>query len=520
MAQVYQKSHYDYDSMQRSERRPSRGPLHSVDRGVPYVAYPTRPDPHNDSRTYVLPTPIHDIGEDSDSGSARKRTSMACSRCRRRKIKCSGGQPCQACRSAGVEASTCLYHRVGTSQTFDLDTSVGGPAPLAPISPYSPVTPNGTGYPAYPTDDRSASVSLYGRSGYSQASLPAYSYDIDTPTYAVSDDSRSWTTGSRPSTGVSYFQQESPASYDYSTPISRISSDSSEPLSPLNMSTLQHSLPLPLERRLPAPNFVGTPITFDNDIRGPISARLSSLSISGPYSRSNSASWTSDGIERRQPSIHDLAEASMMLPPVTRGLHATAATLPALSHDNAPMSTAMFVSSGSAGLLQASTSTAQPAYYSATTSALPSLTTEMLPLTNYTRYTAINSSNSSLPVINTNDRTDTPSYYGWTPTNASSTEVLPVINTVEVTPQSNAGADRKKSSAQLSTGYPPLHHPRPTIIPSTPHATTLEKHDRVQQKDGKGQRPPSASSQHKSSSGSSSASSSKRSSHKPNKGSL
>lgn len=79
MAQVYQKSHYDYDDMQRSERRPSRGPLHSVDRGVPYVAYSTRPDPRNDSRTYVLPTPIHDIGEDSDSGSARKRTSMAVS---------------------------------------------------------------------------------------------------------------------------------------------------------------------------------------------------------------------------------------------------------------------------------------------------------------------------------------------------------------------------------------------------------------------------------------------------------
>jgi hypothetical protein len=144
----------------------------------------------------------------------------------------------------------------------------------------------------------------------------------------------------------------------------------------------------------------------------------------------------------------------------------------------------------------------------------------MLPPTNYTRYTAINGSNSSLPVINTNDRTDTPSYYGWTPTNASSTEVLPVINTVEVTPQSHAGADRKNSSAQLSTGYPPLHHPRPKIIPSTPHATTLEKHDRVQQRDGKGQRPSSASSQHKSSSGSSSASSSKKNSHKPNKGSL
>jgi hypothetical protein len=43
------------------------------------VAYSTRPDPRNDSRTYVLPTPIHDLGEDSDQGSARKRTSMAVS---------------------------------------------------------------------------------------------------------------------------------------------------------------------------------------------------------------------------------------------------------------------------------------------------------------------------------------------------------------------------------------------------------------------------------------------------------
>ena len=79
MAQIYQKAHHDYDGMQRSERRPSRGPLHAGDRGVPYLAYPTRPDPRNDSRTYVLPTPIHDLGEDSDQGSARKRTSMAVS---------------------------------------------------------------------------------------------------------------------------------------------------------------------------------------------------------------------------------------------------------------------------------------------------------------------------------------------------------------------------------------------------------------------------------------------------------
>jgi hypothetical protein len=392
---------------------------------------------------------------------------------------------------------------------------------MTPISSYSPVSPNGNGYPTYPTDDRSTSLPAYGRSVYPQTTLPAYSYDIDTPAYAVSDDSRSWTTGGRSSTAVSYFQQESPVSYEYSTPISRISSDSNEPLSPLNMSDLQHSLPLPLERRLPAPNFVGTPITSDNDTRSPTSARLASLSISGPYSRSNSASWGVDGIERRQPSIHDLAEASMMLPPVTRGLNGTTATLPALNHDSIPMTTAMFVSSGGDGLaMQASTGAEQPTYYTATTSTLPSLTTGMLPPTNYARYTAINSSNSSLPVINTGDRTDQTSYYGWTPTNTSSAEVLPVINTVEVTPQSNAGAERRYSATELSTGYPPLHHPRPKIVPSTPHATTLEKHDRVQQKDAKSQRPSSASSQHKSSSGSSSASSSKKSGHRPSKGSL
>jgi hypothetical protein len=212
----------------------------------------------------------------------------------------------------------------------------------------------------------------------------------------------------------------------------------------------------------------------------------------------------------------------MMLPPVTRGLNGTAATLPALNHDTIPMTTAMFVSSGSDGLaaIQASTGAAQPTYYTATTSALPSLTTGMLPPTNYARYTAINNSNSSLPVINTGDRTDPTSYYGWTSTNASSTEALPVINTVEVTPQSSGGSERRHSSIQLSTGHPPLHHPRPKIVPSTPHATTLKKHDRVQQKDGKSQRPSSASSQHKSSSGSSSANSNKKSGHRPSKGSL
>ncbi|KAI5198852.1 hypothetical protein E4T38_07291 [Aureobasidium subglaciale] len=488
MAQTYQKGHYDYDGMQQSERRPSRGPIHAGVRGVPYVPYTTRPDPRNESRTYVLATPIYDIDQDSDQGSARKRTSMA----------------------------------VGTSQTFDLDTSVGGPSPMAPISPYSPVSSNGGGYPAYPTDNRSSSVPAHGRSGYSQTSLPAYTYDIDTPTYALSDESRAWTSGNRTGTAVSYYQQEGSSSYEYPTPVSKISSDSNEPLSPLNMSTLQSSLPLPLERRLPAPNFVGTSITPDNDIRSPISARLSSLSISGPYSRSNSGSWAVDGVERRQPSIHDLAEASMMLPPVTRGLVGTSANLPALGQDATPMSTAMFVSTPNDNLaaIQTSTGAAQPTYYTATSSSLPSLNTGMLLPTNYARYTAINNSDPSLPNMNTNDRTDPTSYYGWGSTTASGTEVLPILNTVEATTQSTAGADRKYTSAQVSARYPPLQHPEPKIVPSTPHATTLERHGRTQQKDDKQHRPSSGSGQQKNTSGSLSSNHGKKSGHEPSKGSL
>ncbi|KAI5202647.1 hypothetical protein E4T39_04654 [Aureobasidium subglaciale] len=488
MAQTYQKGHHDYDGMQRSERRPSRGPVHTGVRGVPYVPYTTRPDPRNESRTYVLATPIHDIDQDSDQGSARKRTSMA----------------------------------VGTSQTFDLDTSVGGPSSMAPISPYSPVSPNGGGYPAYPSDDRSSSAPAYGRSGYSQTSLPAYTYDIDAPTYAASDESRAWTSGNRSGTAVSYYQQESPSSYEYPTPVSRISSDSNEPLSPLNMSTLQSSLPLPLERRLPAPNFVGTSITPDNDIRSPISARLSSLNINGPYSRSNSGSWAVDGVERRQPSIHDLAEASMMLPPVTRGLVGNPATLPALGQDTTPMSTAMFVSTpgDSLAAIQASTGAAQPTYYTATSSSLPSLNTGILLPTNYARYTAINNSSPSLPVLNTSDRTDSTSYYGWGSATAGSTEILPIINTAETTTQSTAGADRKYTPTQVAARYPPLQYPRPKIVPSTSHASTLEKHGRVQQKDDKQHRPSSGSGQQKTASGSSGSNHGKKAGHKPSKGSL
>lgn len=58
---------------------------------------------------------------------ARKRVKMACDRCRKRKVRCDGSQPCNHCREGH---SACLYHPVVNSsgetpvQALDNDFSV------------------------------------------------------------------------------------------------------------------------------------------------------------------------------------------------------------------------------------------------------------------------------------------------------------------------------------------------------------------------------------------------------------
>ncbi|KAB5554468.1 hypothetical protein GE09DRAFT_1221968 [Coniochaeta sp. 2T2.1] len=61
---------------------------------------------------------------ESDPSQQRKRISVACGRCRKRKIRCSGdpggGQPCTTCKNAGSEP--CLFLRVSSSEaTFRND---------------------------------------------------------------------------------------------------------------------------------------------------------------------------------------------------------------------------------------------------------------------------------------------------------------------------------------------------------------------------------------------------------------
>ncbi|KAI2775978.1 hypothetical protein F4815DRAFT_496350 [Daldinia loculata] len=87
-------------------------------------ACPPYPSPYSDRR-YHLSTQdarsstMTDREIDSESSQPRKRIAVACGRCRKRKIRCSGdpgnGLPCSNCKNAGHEP--CLFLRVSSTET-------------------------------------------------------------------------------------------------------------------------------------------------------------------------------------------------------------------------------------------------------------------------------------------------------------------------------------------------------------------------------------------------------------------
>ncbi|KAI1632649.1 hypothetical protein F4809DRAFT_653124 [Biscogniauxia mediterranea] len=105
--------------------------------------------------------------EDSDSSQPRKRIAVACGRCRKRKIRCSGDNgngPCSNCKNAGHEP--CLFLRVssheapirndGNDYGYNLDAgrayanqSRGTPSPLNPSAIYASQIPATDVLPPY-----------------------------------------------------------------------------------------------------------------------------------------------------------------------------------------------------------------------------------------------------------------------------------------------------------------------------------------------------------------------------------
>ncbi|KAI8948836.1 hypothetical protein F4801DRAFT_581007 [Xylaria longipes] len=114
------------------------------------------------------------MSDREDSDQPRKRIAVACGRCRKRKIRCSGdpgnGGPCSNCKNAGYEP--CLFLRVSSQETHLKDTSeytynidaaraYGNPRGAA-VSPMSPV-------PQYAHE-----ITGDGLTAYRQSPYPSY----------------------------------------------------------------------------------------------------------------------------------------------------------------------------------------------------------------------------------------------------------------------------------------------------------------------------------------------------------
>ncbi|EHY57280.1 hypothetical protein ABEF95_008339 [Exophiala dermatitidis] len=106
--------------------------------GMPLTQHPHQDQYETGSHISSRTTPSSEIEQRAISGS-RKRVPVACDRCRKRKIKCSGNegnnQSCQNCRNSG-HGETCRFLRVSSVETSAFGFR-GWQGPSSRYSPYS-----------------------------------------------------------------------------------------------------------------------------------------------------------------------------------------------------------------------------------------------------------------------------------------------------------------------------------------------------------------------------------------------
>ncbi|KAJ3360636.1 hypothetical protein GGF32_008252 [Allomyces javanicus] len=105
--------------------------------GAPPVGYLPPPPPAG-APAVGAPAPFpHDLVAVSLQPSKKTRVSQACTTCRRRKIKCSGGFPCQHCREFGLECAYAVPQKRGpkaTAATPGPESSAASPPVSLPSS--------------------------------------------------------------------------------------------------------------------------------------------------------------------------------------------------------------------------------------------------------------------------------------------------------------------------------------------------------------------------------------------------
>ncbi|KAF2839436.1 hypothetical protein M501DRAFT_1004071 [Patellaria atrata CBS 101060] len=260
---------------------------HSSDRNLTHSrSHPSRDDPRSGpyqvSKQTKSGSSTRDSRKDSTNGTSRRRIPVACQRCRKRKIKCSGDYPdgtgCEHCRSIG-EGSLCQFERVGTLKE---------PAQWRPVTDQFPLHPtliqgiqqDLTRQASKPSQISSQYELIAGKSNSQYPYTQTYgehafqeAYGLNTHAIiplsdhlngstASEDIRRTYGSQSRPQTG--FTTQTSPTFYagnlvQYSscgnTPVARYSTIGTENVAPFGMASLHLSLPITAgDRQLPAPN--------------------------------------------------------------------------------------------------------------------------------------------------------------------------------------------------------------------------------------------------------------------------
>ncbi|KAM3425580.1 putative transcriptional regulatory protein C2H10.01 [Cercospora zeina] len=492
----------DFDSLARS---PYRAPVSSGHYGRHGAYGHGYYEPHHELRSDFAgrsgPTAsIHEHNpENTLPGHSRRRIQVACSRCRRRKIKCTGdpgdGSGCSACRSAQADKASCTFNRVGsrdmplsgleviptsstsipnatpTTTSYPMDASStlyngGSGTPIAVQRPSLPVLHTRTAYPDYdsyntsPVDDYTYASSTVPRH---ESFAGAYSTESFRPytSGSMSAPSGSANLYYEPAAAYSFGNLHTAPGYQASAPTARLPSVTADAFSSLNMSSLHSSLPTQTvqERRLPvpyAPQQATYPSTEVPHIRP-----LTSLTepqrrahIGGIYSR-NSMSWSmaSPGASRAS-SISGIAASA------PHGLPAMSSSTADSAQTPAPILGYQFSASSTSPEPSPINGLPISESFSSSASNSGSATVSMLPPANI-RYGARSSTNSlsALGDVGDSRRLSTSqeaptSLYSFSGGIEASGRSTPTRHTNHI-------ANEPSSSNAYQQGYAQLRHPQP-----------------------------------------------------------
>ncbi|KAF4542413.1 Glycoside hydrolase family 10 [Lasiodiplodia theobromae] len=298
------------------------------------VSHAMRSDPRSCPTRQTRNVPAADSDPESSNGQPRRRIAVACARCRKRKIRCSGdpgnGSGCQNCRAAGADISACQFHRVGsyvpTSNIYNCPNPLSASTALSMSNLY-----HGQAGDYYAPHPKSLlpprAYPSYSTVGY-ENEPPAESYayqplqvpgnDMLTAGFisSVQEPMRSWSTmGQKQQTSNAiYLDEPSTASYSNlqlpylsATPVTRQQTLAADNMSAFSMNSLQSSLasppppphpPLPSsleDRHLPVPTATRVQMTPSSALHlRAQQASIASASNALSYTKPSATTWNPD----------------------------------------------------------------------------------------------------------------------------------------------------------------------------------------------------------------------------------